>query len=126
MITKHFFARYVIIQATITNVYDRTLAEASLVVAESSDEALLPSYNVPIKMLPPNTTGSSWYVLAASPQRLDLSAVLACEVRYTILTVDSATGAPLGFSNGFSSGDSGDSFVEEIQDITIRHAEFEG
>lgn len=126
VITKHFFARYVIIQATITNVYDQTLAEASLIVAESSDEALLPSYNVPIKILPPNTTGSSWYVLAASPQRLDLSAVLACEVRYTILAVDSATGAPLGFSSGFSSGVSGDSFVEEIQDITIRHAEFEG
>jgi len=127
-IYKHFFARYVIIQAKVTNsapaLDGRTLVEVSLVVAESSDEALLPSINVPIKTLPPRATGSSWCVLTAFPQRLDGTAILACEVRYTVLAVDSVTGAPLSFSSGFASVGSGRTFVEEVQDIEVNHAEF--
>jgi len=129
-IYKHFFPRYVVIQAKVNNsapsLEGRTLGDVSLVVAESSDEALLPSIDVAIKTLPFQTTGSSWCVLAASPQRLDGTAVLACEVRYTVLAVDSATGAPLSFSSGFASVGSGRAFVEEVQDIDVHHAEFNG
>ena len=103
-IVKYFFPRYVVIQATVTNsaaaLEGKTLGEVQLIVAESSDEALLPSINIAIKTLPPKITGSTWCVLAASPQRLDGSAILACELRYKILEVDSATGAPLSFSGG--------------------------
>ena len=102
----------------------RDIGEVSLVVAESSDEALLPSINVSIKILPSKATGSSWYVLAASPQRLDGAAILACEMRYTVLSMDSATGAPLSFNSGFASVGSGRSFVEEIQDLEVRRGEF--
>jgi len=129
-IYKHFFPRYVVIQAKVNNsapsLEGRTLGDVSLVVAESSDEALLPSIDVAIKTLPFRTTGSSWCVLAASPQRLDGTAILACEVRYTVLAVDSATGAPLSFSSGFASVGSGRAFVEEVQDIEVHHAEFNG
>lgn len=128
-IIKHFFPRYVIIQAIVTNsavvLEGRALGEVSLVVAESSDEALLPSINVSIKILPSKATGSSWYALAASPQRLDGAAILACEMRYTVLSMDSATGAPLSFNSGFASVGSGRSFVEEIQDLEVRRGEFD-
>ncbi len=124
-ITKHFFPRYVIIQATATAVDGMTLGNVQLVVAESSDEALLPSLNVPIKTLPPGITGSSWCVLAASPQRLDGIAILVTEMHYSILSADSTT-TTLEFDNAFQSSTSGRSYVEEIQDIEIRRAEFEG
>ena len=120
-ITKHFFHRYVIIQATVTAINDLlVLGDVQLVVAESSDEALLPSVNVPIKILPSGMTGSSWCVLAASPQRLDGTAVLVCEMHYTISSHDVTTNATAYPSS------SGRSFVEEIRDIEIRRAEFDG
>ncbi len=124
-LVKYFFPRYVIIQAMVTNsatgLNGKSLGDVQLIVAESSDEALLPSINVPIKTLPFKMTGSSWCVLAASPQRLDGTAILACELRYRVLEVDIATGAPLSFSGSSSFSRS---FVEEIQDIEIRRAEF--
>jgi len=123
---KYFFPRYVIIQAMVTNsaaaLEGKTLGDVQLIVAESSDEALLPSINVPIKTLSPNVVGSSWCALAASPQRLDGTAILACELRYRVLDIDTVTGAPLTFSGSFVS--TGRSFVEEIQDVDIRRAEF--
>jgi len=128
-ITKHFFSRYVVIQATATTTDEMSLNDVQLVVAESSDEALLPSVNVPIKTLPPRITGSSWCVLAASPQRLDGTAILVCEMHYTVPALDSATNVPLNFNTGigFSSGSSsGRPYVEELQDIEIRRAEFDG
>jgi hypothetical protein len=127
-ITKYFFPRYVVIQASVFNcapqMRDKSLGNVQLVVAESSEDALLPSIHIPIKTLPPGMTGSSWCVLAASPQRLDISAILTCELRYDIIKVDSTTGAPLSFDGGY--GIPTKSIVEEIQDIEIRRAEFEG
>jgi len=127
-ITKYFFPRYVVIQASVFNcapqMRDKSLGNVQLVVAESSEDALLPSIHIPIKTLPSGMTGSSWCVLAASPQRLDVSAILTCELRYNIIEVDSTTGAPLSFNGGF--GIPSKSVVEEIQDIEIRRAEFEG
>ena len=127
-VTKYFFSRYVVIQASVTNSVPglelKTLGDVQLIVAESSDDALLPSINISVKVLPPTMSGCSWCVLAASSQRLDGSAVLTCELRYKILEVDSATGAPLSFGGGFAKPNR--SFVEEIQDIEIRRAEFEG
>lgn len=127
-ITKYFFPRYVVIQASVFNcaphMRDKSLGDVQLVVAESSEDALLPSIHIPIKTLPPEMTGSSWCVLAASPQRLDISAILTCEMRYNIIEVDSTTGAPLSFNGGH--GIPTKSIVEEIQDIEIRRAEFEG
>ena len=125
IITKHFFQRYVVIQATATTVNGMTLGDLKLVVAESSDEAVLPSLNVPIKTLPPRITGSSWCVLAASPQRLDGTAILVCEMHYNILSYDGSSSS-YHFDNGLQNGPSGRSHVEEIQDIEIRRAEFEG
>ena len=115
-----------IIQATATAAKGMTLNNVQLVVAESSDEALLPSVNVPIKTLPAGITGSSWCVLTASPQRLDGTAILVCEIHYSIVSVDSANSASLNMENGFQSSTSGRSYVEEIQDIEIRRAEFDG
>jgi hypothetical protein len=117
-----------VIQASVTNSVPglelKTLGDVQLIVAESSDDALLPSINISVKVLPPTMSSCSWCVLAASSQRLDGSAVLTCELRYKILEVDSATGAPLSFGGGFAKPNR--SFVEEIQDIEIRRAEFEG
>jgi hypothetical protein len=100
-----------------------------LVVAESSDEALLPSINVSIKILPSKATGSSWYVLAASC--LTSTARRCCyfgmrdEVYSSFVSMDSVTGAPLSFNSGFASVGSGRSFVEEIQDLEVRRGEFD-
>jgi len=100
----------------------RTLTDVAFVVAESSDEALVPTLEVPLKTLPPRATGSAWCVLAASPHRLDGTAFLASELRFTVLEVDAA-GAPLTFVEANVPG-YGRPFVEELQDLEIRHTEF--
>ena len=69
--------------------------------------------------LSPNVVGRSWCVLA---QRLDGTAILACELRYRVLDIDTVTDALLTFSGNFVS--TGRSFVKEIQDVDIRRAEF--
>lgn len=123
MIVKHFFPRHLIIQAKVTNnatsVDGRTLGDVAFVVAESSEEAIQPTLQVPLKALPYRSTGSVWCVLSAAPQRIDGMAVLTCELRYTVLAVDATTGAPLSFSGG-----SGRIYVEELQDLEVQAAHF--
>ena len=123
MIVKHFFPRHLIIQAKVTNsaiaVDGRTLGDVAFVVAESSEEAIQPTLQVPLKALPFRSTGSAWCVLSAAPQRIDGMAVLTCELRYTVLAVDATTGAPLSFSGG-----SGRVYVEELQDLEVQAAHF--
>lgn len=123
MIVKHFFPRHLIIQAKVTNsatsVDGRTLGDVAFVVAESSEEAIQPSVQVPLKALPYRSTGSAWCVLSAAPQRIDGMAVLTCELRYTVLAIDATTGAPLSFSGG-----SGRVYVEELQDMEVQAAHF--
>ena len=127
LLVKHFFPRHLVIQAQVTNMNSsrddvRTLTDVAFVVAESSDEALVPTLEVPLKTLPPRATGSAWCVLAASPHRLDGTAFLASELRFTVLEVDAA-GAPLTFVEANVPG-YGRPFVEELQDLEIRHTEF--
>lgn len=130
VIVKYFFPRHMVIQAKVTNsavaLDGRTLGDVAFVVAESSDEAILPTAQVPLKTLPPHATGSTWCVLAASPQRIDGTAILTCELRYTVLAVDSATGAPLNFSGGIIASHSslGRVYVEELQDMQVQAAHF--
>lgn len=123
MIVKHFFPRHLIIQAKVTNsapsVDGRTLGDVAFVVAESSEEAIQPSLQIPLKALPYRSTGSAWCVLSAAPQRIDGMAILTCELRYTVLAVDATTGAPLSFSGG-----SGRIYVEELQDMEVQAAHF--
>lgn len=130
LLVKHFFSRHLVIQAQVMNVNSsqtfqddvRTLTDVAFVVAESSDEALLPTLQVPLKTLPPRATGSAWCVLSASPQRLDGTAFLASELRFTVLEVDAA-GAPLTFVEA-NAPRYGRQFVEELQDMEIHHSEF--
>jgi len=121
-----------VIQAKVTNTSSssssslegRTLGDVAFVVAESSEDAIHPTVQVPLKTLPPNATGSAWCALSASPARLDETALLTCELRYTILAVDAATGAPLSFSGGGATAGGGRTYVEELQDIQVRPMEF--
>ena len=128
MLVKHFFPRYLVIQAQIMNTNSmnatRTLADVAFVIAESSDEALVPTMDLPLKTVPPGASGSVWCILAASPQRLDGAAFLTCELRFTVLDVDAATGTPLNFSEGANAAGFGRTYVEELQDIEVRHSEF--
>ena len=127
MLIKHFFPRHLVIQAQVINSASnqdwRTLADVAFVVAESSDEALQPALEVPLKALPHGSTGSSWCVLTAIPQRLE-TCFLTCELRYTVLSVDAYSGTHLSFSSG-TTANNGQSrtYVEELQDIEVRHAE---
>jgi hypothetical protein len=126
VIVKHFFPRHVVIQAKVTNnaaVDGRTLGSVAFVVAESSEEAIQPALQVPLKVLPYKATGSTWCVLAASPQRMEGTAILTCELRYTVLAVDATTGAPLSFGLGNTST-SGRTFVEELQDLEVFASHF--
>lgn len=100
-IVKHFFPRYLVIQAKVTNVpynsrqsvtsssalyggasFDKTngtsasqapiLSDIAFVMAECSEEEAIQSMlQVPIPMLPPRLTGSAWCVLSASPANMD-------------------------------------------------------
>jgi len=125
MLVKHNFPRHLVIQAQVTNNSARTLADIAFVIAESSDEALVPTMEMPLKTVNPGATGSVWCVLAASPQRLDGAAFLTCELRFTVLEVDAATGTPLSFSEGANIATGfGRTYVEELQDIEVRHTEF--
>ena len=109
MLVKYFFHRHLVIQAQVTNTSrDQTLADLAFIIAESSDEALLPTMDVPLKTLPAHATGSAWVVLTASPQRLE-TCFLTCELRYTV--ADAREGA-------------GRTYVEELQDVEVRHSEF--
>jgi Vam6/Vps39-like protein vacuolar protein sorting-associated protein 39 len=127
VIVKHFFPRHVVIQAQVTNnspsVDGRALGSVAFVVAESSEESIQPSMQVPIKVLPFMAAGSTWFVLSAVPQRMEGTAILTCELRYTVLAVDATTGAPLSFGIGIS-GTSGRTFVEELQDLEVFSSHF--
>jgi hypothetical protein len=125
IIVKHFFPRHVVIQAKVSNnsfaVDDRALGNISFVVAESSEDAIQPSMQIPIKVLPYKTTGSAWCVLVASPNRMEGTAILTCELRYTVLGVDTASGTPLNFGQGATTGRT---FVEELQDVEVFASHF--
>lgn len=124
MIRKHFFPRYLVIQAQITNDTpdSRTIGDVAFVVAESSSEdAIVPSLTVPLKALPARFTGSAWCVLEVNPSRLEETALLTCELRFTILAVDVATGVPLSFGEV-----GGRTYVEELADLEVSSEEFLG
>jgi hypothetical protein len=123
VIVKHFFPRHVVIQAKVSNtsmaVDGRVLRNIAFVVAESSEDAIQPSTQVPIKVLPFRATGSAWCVLVAAPNRMEGTAILTCELRYTVMGVDATTGTSLGFG-----GSSGRTFVEELQDLEVLASHF--
>lgn len=124
MIVKHFFPRHLVIQAITTNnsegVDERALGEVAFVIAESSDEALQTgAQQLSIPLLPFGRTGSAWCVLSAAPARMDSVAILTCELRYAVLTVDVTTGAPLSFGN------TSRLFVEELQDMEVHAGHFQ-
>lgn len=122
MVTKHFFPRFLVIQAQITNDTPdrRTLCDVAFIVAESSSEdAMVPTVTVPLKVLPARTTGSAWCVLEVTPQRLEETVLLTCELRFTILAIDVATGVPLSFGDG-----GGRTYVEELADLEVSSEEF--
>ncbi|VEU33834.1 unnamed protein product [Pseudo-nitzschia multistriata] len=128
VIVKHFFPRHLIIQAKITNnslaIDGRALGNLAFVVAESSEDAIQPASiaaQVPIKVLPFHTTGSAWCVLTASPSRMEGTAILTCELRYTVLGVDATSGTPLSFGQGATTGRT---YVEELQDIEVFASHF--
>jgi hypothetical protein len=119
VIIKYLFPRHVVIQAKITNssgvIDGRALGNVAFVVAESSEEGIQPMNAIPIKVLPFGSTGSCWFVMVANPNRMEGTAILTCELRYTVLGVDATTGAPLSFGHGST----GRTFVEELQDLEI-------
>lgn len=122
MIIKHFFSRHLVIQAKVKHTLEeRSLGDVTFVVAESSEEAIQPSLQVPLKVLPYNVSGSSWCVLNASPQRMDSLAILTCELRYTILDADGTTGFA-AVETVSSAG--GRTYVEELQDLEVYASHF--
>ena len=127
IIVKHFFPRHVVIQATVTNnsaaIDGRALGNISFVVAESSEDAIQPSTQISIKVLPYHGTGSAWCVLVASPNRMEGTAILTCELRYSVMAVDTATGTPLNFGSQLGPS-SGRAFVEELQDVEVLASHF--
>lgn len=123
---KHFFSRHMVIQARVNNSAPVPLTNVTFVVAESSDDALVPTMEIPLKTVPPEAVGSAWCVLSVSPQRLDGAAFLTCELRYTVLEMNAATGIPTSFSEGTNPGPgNGRISVEELHDIEVRHTEFQ-
>jgi len=110
LIIKHFFPTYLIIQAKVTNSSQKAILNIRFVVAESSDEAIHPSLQLPITTLPPGMTGSAWCALEAHASRMDGNAAqLTCELRYTHQSMD---------------GGAGRSYVEELQDLEVHAGHF--
>jgi hypothetical protein len=123
-VVKHFFPRHFVIQAQITNAAPGaeggTLSDITFVVAESSEEAIQPILQVPLRALPFQATGSAWCVLTANPQRMDGVSLLTCELRYIVSTVDSLVGSSIDFSGPVG----GRAYIEELQDIEVHAAHF--
>ena len=151
MVVKHFFPRHLVIQAKVTNTtgssaagpsdfgfsggagmnsnkLGRVLTDIAFVVAESSEEAIQPFLQVPIKVLPPKLTGSAWCVLDADPAHMDGStALMTCELRYTVQPVDGGGGSrnAVGIvSSSAAASMGGRTFVEELQDLEVHAAHF--
>lgn len=123
MIIKHFFPRHLIIQAKIKHTLEgRSLGDVTFVVAESSEEAMQPLLQVPLKVLPYNVQGSTWCVLTASPQRMDSLAILTCELRYTVLDSEGASG--FAAASAAVSPGGARTYVEELQDLEVYATHF--
>jgi hypothetical protein len=123
MIIKHFFSRHLVIQAKVKHTLEgRSLGDVTFVVAESSEEAIQPSLQVPLKLLPYNVQGSSWCVLSASPQRMDSLAILTCELRYTVLDAEGAAG--YAAANASVTPGGARTYVEELQDLEVYATHF--
>eukprot|EP00797_Seminavis_robusta_P019815 Sro2_g001680.2 (1216) ;mRNA; r:222963-226610 len=123
MIIKHFFPRHLVIQAKVKHTLEgRSLGDVTFVVAESSEEAIQPSLQVPLKVLPYDVQGSTWCVLSASPQRMDSLAILTCELRYTVLDAEGTSG--FATVESVSSG-GGRTYVEELQDLEVYATHFQ-
>jgi Vam6/Vps39-like protein vacuolar protein sorting-associated protein 39 len=122
LVIKHFYPRHLIIQAKITNsatgVDGRALSNVDFIVAESSDEAIQPVTRIPIKVLPFQSTGCSWCVLTANPQRMEAIAMLTCELRYNVSALE-----PPGIGLTFDVN-TGRSYVEELQDLEVNASYF--
>lgn len=134
MIVKHFFPRHLVIQAKVTNAvgllsgkFSRTYTDIAFVVAESSEEAIQPLMQVPIHVLPPKMTGSAWCVLSAAPARMEgPTAILTCELRYTIQSTDassSLSSSAAAVSPAALAG-MGRTYVEELQDLEVHASHF--
>ena len=123
VLTRHYFRRSLVIQARVANGGPSAdgggaaLADVAFVVAESSDEALVPRLELPLRTIPAGSAGSVWCVLSASPGRLDGSAFLTSELRFTVRDAGGAA--------GLGDGEGGRSFVEELHDIEIRRSDFD-
>jgi len=120
MIIKHFFSRHLVIQAKVKHALEgRSMGDVNFVVAESSEEAVQPSLQVPLKVLPANVQGSTWCVLSASPQRMDNLAILTCELRYTIFDADGFTAVDTLSAGGVKS------YIEELRDLEVLATNFQ-
>jgi Vam6/Vps39-like protein vacuolar protein sorting-associated protein 39 len=131
-IVKHYFRKYLVIQAKVTNQAGplsekagRTLTDIAFVVAESSEEeAIQPIQVVTIPVLPPNRTGSCYQVLSAAPSRMEgATAQLTCELRFTVLGHGHMLAANLHAASQ-SAGVMGRNFVEELQDLEVHASHF--
>jgi Vam6/Vps39-like protein vacuolar protein sorting-associated protein 39 len=129
-IVKHYFRKYLVIQAKVTNQAGplsekagRTLTDIAFVVAESSEEeAIQPTQIVTIPVLPPNRTGSCYQVLSAAPSRMEgATAQLTCELRFTVLGHGNMLADGL---HAPQSGMMGRNFVEELQDLEVHASHF--
>lgn len=155
-LVKHFFPRHLVIQARVTNIpyasytsassaavyaasdrsvgahHQTVLSDIAFVVAESSEEeAIQPLLLVPIQVLPPKMTGSAWCVLSAAPGHMDgPTALLTCELRYSVQSVDAASAAALPSSHAVSptmaaaATAAARTFVEELHDLEVHAAHF--
>jgi len=136
MIVKHFFPRHLVIQAKVTNAvgllsgkFSRTYTDIAFVVAESSEDAIQPMMQVPIPVLPPKMTGSAWCVLSAAPSRMEgPTALLTCELRYTIQSTEAASSSLSSRTATAvmpaSVAGMGRTYVEELQDLEVHASHF--
>ena len=99
VLTKHFFSRHVVVQAAVTNTGDRDVYDCGWTVVDTSDDCLQPSTQLPISLLPPKCSSSSFTILDQR-DRISDAIVLTTELRW-------ATGEDGGF------------FADEMEDLTL-------
>ena len=104
-LTKHFFKRHVVLQARITNTGNQNVYDCGWAVAEVSDDALQPTVQLNIPLLPPNAASCSFNVLERRAQAVE-AVVLTTEMRW-------ARGEETGI-------------VEDMQDIQLNVKELGG
>lgn len=114
--TKHIFQNHVVLQFSVQNtIEDQRLDNVTVLIDDSHSDAFTASGEVPVSGIKYGETKNCFTVLERSPDVELAPSHFTCELRFTVVQVDPATGE-----------EEGDNFEEEypLEDLEIATSDF--